>query len=81
MSRINNAVRHNTDYFVSVLLLLQPCFKHLMPTIIGLPLFFIGFLLVYSISTNYCMKLNGSEHEQCPFDTLISQITIDKFCF
>lgn len=43
--------------------------------------FFIGFLLVYSISTNYCMKLNGSEHEQCPFDTLISQITIDKFCF
>lgn len=46
MSRINNAVRHNTDYFVSVLLLLQPCFKHLMPTIIGLPLFFIGFLLL-----------------------------------
>lgn len=43
--------------------------------------FFIGFLLVYSISTNYCMKLNGSEHEQCPFDTLISKITIDKFCF
>lgn len=46
MSRINNAVRHNTDYFVSVLLLLQPCFKHLMPTIIGLPLFFIGFMLL-----------------------------------
>jgi len=43
--------------------------------------FFIGFLLVYSISTNYCMKINGSEHEQCSFDTLISKITIDKFCF
>lgn len=41
--------------------------------------FFIGFLLVYSISTNYCMKLNGSEHKQCSFDTLISKITIDKF--
>ena len=43
--------------------------------------FFIDFLLVYSISINYCMKLNGSEHEQCSFDTLISKITIDKFCF
>ena len=41
--------------------------------------FFIDFLLVYSISTNYCMKLNGSEHKQCSFDTLISKITIDKF--
>jgi hypothetical protein len=41
--------------------------------------FFIGFLLVYSISTNYCMKLNGSEYEQCTFNALISKITIDKF--
>lgn len=41
--------------------------------------FFIDFLLVYSISINYCMKLNGSEHKQCSFDTLISKITIDKF--
>lgn len=46
MSRINNAMRHNTDYFVSVLLLLQPCFKHLMPTIIGLPLFFYWLFVV-----------------------------------
>lgn len=43
--------------------------------------FFIGFLLVYSISTNYCMELNDSEYEQCTFDALISKITIDKFCF
>lgn len=41
--------------------------------------FFIDFLLVYSISTNYCMKLNGSEYKQCSFDALISKITIDKF--